>query len=172
MILRTRAPFGVEEDQPRPGEFLDAEEVELLAQLAVVALLGLFELGQIVVELFLGEERRAVDALQLRVLLVAFPIGAGDGEQLERLDLFGGGHMRAAAEIDEMRPQRVFGKHVVGLFGNQLDLHGLIAVQLQALLPWACTCARRAGPAPAAPTSSSRFFRGPRRERFSGRWKS
>ena len=30
-----------------------------------------------------------------------------------------------------MRPQRIFGKHGVGFFGNQLALHGLIAVQLE-----------------------------------------
>ncbi len=34
--------LGVEEDEPGAGEFLNAEEVELLSQLAVVTLLGLF----------------------------------------------------------------------------------------------------------------------------------
>ena len=87
MLLADDAALGMEEDQARAGEFLDAEEVEFLAELAVVALLGLFELLQIGVELLLGEERGAVDALQLLVLLVALPVGAGDGEQLERLDL-------------------------------------------------------------------------------------
>ena len=109
-----RAALGMEENQPRPGQFLNAEQVELLAQLAMVALLGFFELGQVLVQFLLGEERRAVDALQLRVLLVALPIRAGDREQLERLDLLGGRHVRAAAEIDEVRPQRVFGKDVAG----------------------------------------------------------
>ena len=76
----------MEEDQARAGEFLNAEEVELLAELAMVALLGLFELLEVLVQILLGEERGAVDALQLRVVLVAFPVGAGDGEQLERFD--------------------------------------------------------------------------------------
>ena len=87
MILRISAALGMEEDQPRPGEFLDAEQIQFLAQLAVVALLGFFELGQVLVQILLGEERRAVDALQLRVLLVALPVGARDRKQLERLDL-------------------------------------------------------------------------------------
>ena len=41
---------------------------------------------QVLVELLRREERRAVDALHLLVLLVAFPIRAGDREQLERLE--------------------------------------------------------------------------------------
>src|ERR1039458_1883038 len=96
------AALGMEEDQARSGEVLDAEEVELFAELAVVALLGFFELGEILVDLLLAEEGGAVDTLQLLVVLVAFPVGAGDGEQLERLDLGGRRHVRAAAEIDEM----------------------------------------------------------------------
>ena len=40
--------------------------------------------------------------------------------------------MRTAAEVNEMGPQRVFRKNGVGLFGDQLALHGLIFVQLQA----------------------------------------
>ena len=76
----------MEEDQPGPGELLDAEQIELLAELAVVALLGLFEPLEVFVQILLREERGAVDALQLLVVLVALPVRAGDGEQLERLD--------------------------------------------------------------------------------------
>jgi len=39
--------------------------------------------------------------------------------------------MRPAAEIDEVRTQRVFRKNGVGLLGDQLALHGLVAVELQ-----------------------------------------
>ena len=69
---------------------------------------------EVLVQFLLGEERRAVDALQLLVVLVALPVGAGDREQLERLDLRGVRHVRAAAEIDEVRPQRVFGEDLAG----------------------------------------------------------
>ena len=44
----------MEEDQARAGEFLDAEQVELLAELAMVALLGFFELLQVLVEILLA----------------------------------------------------------------------------------------------------------------------
>jgi hypothetical protein len=68
----------VEEDQARPGQILNAEQVQLRTELAVVALLRLFDLVQVLFEFLLGEERRAIDALALPVVLVAFPVRAGD----------------------------------------------------------------------------------------------
>src|ERR1035437_10225759 len=70
------AALGMEEDESGTGEFLDAEEVELLAELAVVALLGLFHLFEVGVEFLGGEEGGAVNALELLVVLVALPVGA------------------------------------------------------------------------------------------------
>ena len=79
------------------------EEVELAAQPAVVALLGLFELMQIGVELFLIRECRAVDALQLLVLGVTAPIGARHLHHLEGVaELARRGEVRTRAEIDEL----------------------------------------------------------------------
>ncbi len=46
---------------------LEMEKVHLAAELAVVALLGFLELLQVGLELVLGRERGAVDALQLRL---------------------------------------------------------------------------------------------------------
>ncbi len=112
--LADAAALGMKEDQAGAGEFLDAEQIELLAELAVVALLGFFQLREVCVQIFLAEERGAVDALQLRVVLVAFPVRAGDREQLERFDARGRGHVRAAAKIDEMRSERVFGEDFAG----------------------------------------------------------
>ena len=54
------------------------EEVHLAAELAVVALLGFLELMQVGVELVLGRPGGAVDALQLRLVGIAAPVGAGD----------------------------------------------------------------------------------------------
>ena len=101
-LFADEAALGMPEDQARAGELLDGEQVELLAEHAMVALLGLFELVQVVVEILLGEERRAVDALELRIFLVAQPVGAGDVQQLERLDASGGRDVRAAAEVGEL----------------------------------------------------------------------
>jgi hypothetical protein len=41
------------ENQSRPGQIMDREQVKLLAQHAMVALLGLFDLVQVVVKISL-----------------------------------------------------------------------------------------------------------------------
>ncbi len=67
--------FGVPER--RAGGFLlEVEQVELPAEPAVIAPLGLLEAMQIVVELLSARPGRAIDALQHGVAAVATPIGA------------------------------------------------------------------------------------------------
>src|ERR1017187_5162155 len=127
------AALGMEEDESGTGEFLDAEEVELLAELAVVALLGLFHLFEVGVEFLGGEEGGAVNALELLVVLVALPVGAGDTEQLEGLDLRGVGDVGAAAEIDEAGSEGVLGEDLAGLLFDELALHPGFGVLLEAL---------------------------------------
>ena len=68
----------------------------------MVAPLGLLEHLEILVELGLVLERGAVDALELRVLLVALVVGAGHGGELERADVAGAHHVRPGAEVDEI----------------------------------------------------------------------
>src|SRR5260370_15364798 len=94
----------MEEDQARAGQLLDAEQVQLLAQLAMVALLGFLQALQVFVQLLLGKEGGAVNALQTLALFIALPVGAGDREQLERFDLRRRRHVRTAAEVDEVGP--------------------------------------------------------------------
>jgi hypothetical protein len=85
---------------------LEVEQVHLRAQPAVVALGGFLKAGEVRVELLLVEPAGAVDARELRVLLVAAPVGAGNAHQLERLrvELAGGGEMRAAAHVVPVGP--------------------------------------------------------------------
>src|ERR1017187_209865 len=90
------------EDESGPGQFLDAEKVQLLAQQAMIALGCFLKTGKVSVQIFLGEERSPVDSLQLRILFVAQPISAGQSGDLDRLHTGGGGHMRAAAKIDKL----------------------------------------------------------------------
>src|SRR5436853_2215260 len=90
------------ENQPRPGQLLNGKQVELLAEHSVVAPLGLFDLVQILVEIFFRKERGSVNALQLRVLLVPQPVRAGNVQQLERLDLAGRRDVRPPAEIQKL----------------------------------------------------------------------
>ena len=81
---------------------LEVEQVHLLTQLAVVALGGLLQPDEVLVELLLVEPAGAVDPAEHRVLLVAAPIGAGDARQLERLriELARRGQMRPAAHVE------------------------------------------------------------------------
>ena len=92
----------VPEDEPRPGGFLDAEQIERRPEPAMVALFGLFEQSQVLLELLLGREGRAVDPLQLLVLLGTLPVGAGYRQQLERADPAGRGQVRTGAEVHEV----------------------------------------------------------------------
>jgi len=54
------------------------------------------------IEILLGEPGGAVEPLQLRVVGVALPEGAGDVHQLEGTDALRARHVRPAAEIDEL----------------------------------------------------------------------
>jgi hypothetical protein len=65
----------------------------------MVALLGLLELREVGLELLVVAPGRAVDALQLLVLLVAAPVGAGHAHELERAELVRVRHVRAATEV-------------------------------------------------------------------------
>ena len=73
------AALRVEENQARAGEVLDAEQVQLLTQLAMIPLLGFFELVEILFQVLFVEECRAIDALEALVVLIALPIGSRDG---------------------------------------------------------------------------------------------
>jgi hypothetical protein len=104
----------------------EVEQLELAADPAMVAPLGLLETEQVLVELFLARPGGAVDALELRVLRVAAPIGAGDAHQLERLaEMPGRGQMRPDAKIDEI-PLPIEADRLVGR--DFLDPFRLVAL--------------------------------------------
>src|SRR6185437_8421674 len=78
----------------------ESEKLQLLAELAMVALLRFFEAIEIGRQFLVVAPRRSVDALQLRIVGVAAPVSARDLGQLERLsDLARGSEMRPAAEV-------------------------------------------------------------------------
>ena len=90
----------------------------------MVALPRLLEPMQVRVEILLAVEGSAVDPRQLRVPLVAAPVGACEAGQLERLDRLRVLQVRAAAEIGEVA-LRVEGDRALGGV-DQLDLVGLM----------------------------------------------
>src|SRR5688572_25164412 len=100
-LLAHRREVRKPEHQTRAELFVDAEELELLAEHAVVAPFDLLKSLQVFVECLLIRPYRSVDALKLWVALFAAPVRAGDREQLERPDLAGLLDVRALAEIDE-----------------------------------------------------------------------
>src|SRR5437762_4137600 len=98
------------------------EQVELAPQAAVVAALGLLEPEEILVELLLAWPGGAVDALQLRIVRVAAPIGAGHAHQLEGLaEAAGRRQMRPRAQIDEIAlavdADLLGGRNLADIFG-------------------------------------------------------
>ena len=124
--LADEASLWVPEDEAGSGYLLDGEEVELLAEDAVVAGLDLFEALEVGFEVLGVEEGGAVDALELLVLFVAEPVGSGDGGDFEGFDAACGGDVGAAAEVGE-GTVAVEGDFVAGLGEavDEVELHEL-----------------------------------------------
>ena len=100
-FLPQRPALGMPEHHARRG-FVDVKQIEFAAQLAVVALFGLFQHAQVGFLVFLLGPGRAVDALEHLVVVIAAPVGARNLHQLEDLELARGRHVWAAAQIDEI----------------------------------------------------------------------
>src|SRR5205814_8272579 len=75
---------------------------KLRAEVAMIALLRLLDHPQVFIELFLVEERGAVDARELLAIAVAAPVCAGNALNFERFDLAGRRHVRPAAMVGEI----------------------------------------------------------------------
>ena len=80
--------------------FLEVEQVQALADLAVITLFGFFNALDVGGQLLLVSPGSAVDPLQLLVLRVAAPVGTGQLGQLERLEEARVRHVRATAHVD------------------------------------------------------------------------
>ena len=82
--------------------FLHVEELQLAPEHAVVALLGLFEVLEVLVQRLLVVEGGGVEALQHRPLFVAAPVGAGHRHELHVFQKTRVRHVGAAAEVKEI----------------------------------------------------------------------
>ena len=125
--------------QSRPQLVGEREQVELDAELAMVAALGLLQAVEMLLQCLLRLPRRAVDALEHRLVLVAPPVGAGDLHQLEGPEPGRRRHVRASAQVDP--PVVAVGADHAALrpLGrvdvlDDLDLVRLVGEQPQALL--------------------------------------
>src|SRR5215813_5186803 len=113
-------------DESGPGFLFNAEEVELRSKLAMVASLGLLEAMKVFVQLLLCEKGGGIDALQLRISFLPFPIGAGDVHQFERLNALGRRNVRTAAEINEFASGVERNQGLDGFFVYQFAFERLI----------------------------------------------
>ena len=123
--------------QGRAGRVrMEREEAEVLADPAMVPLLRFLDLGQVLLQLLVLEERRAVHALHGLIARIALPVRVRRGEQLERLQPAGRRHVRAHAEVHERVAilDGVAGDFGLarGLFLDQLHLEGLATLAEEA----------------------------------------
>ncbi len=127
----------MEHGEPRADLLREREQVELDAELPVVAALGLLQPQQVRVEVLLGRPRGAVDPGELRVLLVAAPVRAGDRGQLERAEPAGRGHVRPEAQVlpavVAVEADGVAGGHLARLVLHRLDDLALELLAVQTL---------------------------------------
>ena len=95
-------PFRMPKNQPRADGLGRTEQVQLAAELAVVAQFRFLDLLEVRIELLLRIERCSVQALEHRVRLMAAVIRTGNRQQFDRLDAAGAFQMRSTAEIDKL----------------------------------------------------------------------
>src|ERR1044072_5937264 len=128
-LLADRAAFRVPEDQTLAVVFLNRKQIKLATQTTMIALLSFFTLLEPCIELFLREKSRAVDPLHLLLRRVAFPVSAGERQQLERLQLVSVRNVWTKTEVDDRRAVDVIDAHeVAGFFVDQLTLQRLVAL--------------------------------------------
>ena len=113
------------EHEARTDQLVDGKEVELFAQHAVIAALGFFQACEVRGQIFLGSEGRSVHALKLLVVLVATPIGTGERQHLESLDLPGALDVRTCAHVYEIPVLKERDLLALGNAANDLDLVAL-----------------------------------------------
>ncbi len=125
------SPLRVEYGEAGTELVREAEQVQLGTEPAMVAAFGLGQELHVRLQRLLGLPCRAVDPLQLRVVLVTAPVRGRDARQLERRDVLRGRHVRAPAQI---APDPVAAARIEIVVDRQLaravDLHHLGRVDI------------------------------------------
>ena len=128
-LIAHHGAAGQPKGQTQTDAIAECEELHLLAEFAVIALLGLFQQHQVLVQHALLGEGDAVDTGELLAVLVSAPVGSGDGGELHCLDNVGVAEMRATAKIRECSVC-IVGDGTVGKFADKLALV-LVALRLE-----------------------------------------
>ncbi len=105
---------GKPEGEARPDIFVEGEEFEFAAQLAVVTFARLFEKGEVGLQFGFVFESGAVDALELRIAFVALVIGAGHMGEAECADVASAHDMGSGAEVQKVTVSEQGDLFVVG----------------------------------------------------------
>ena len=116
--------LGVEEGEAG-ALVLHVEQIQLAAQLAVVALLGFLDAVQMLLQLFLGGEGGGIDTAQHLVVLIATPVSASHVGQLEGLDVAQVGQVGAHAQVGKVTHLIEGDLFAFGQILNQFHLVGL-----------------------------------------------
>ena len=171
---RASCPFSSQNVAPGAHGW-NSEQPELAAEFPVVAFLRFFDLRQVRLQLFVAEERRAVNPLHRLIARIAFPVGVRRAQQLERLQPAAGRHVRADAEVDEQvavldRVDRDLFL-ALRLLLDELHLQRLAAIAEEPRSPRraATSDVRRRNRRPRFPSSSSRWRRDLPARRDAGR---
>src|SRR5205814_4457739 len=88
--------------QTRPDIVVEHEKLEFAPELSMVALLRFLEHRKVIIKFLPGFEGCAVNALELRILFVAFVVRASNAGELKRADVSGAHDVRPRAEVDEL----------------------------------------------------------------------
>src|SRR5699024_3658404 len=117
----------------------NGENAEFLAELPVITLFSLLKYLQIIIELTLFSKCGPINALQLFVVAISPPIGAGNAQEFESLDFTCRRYMNPAAQIikltllidghllvfsnviKQFQLQRIVLKHVLCFLTRNLD---------------------------------------------------
>ena len=105
--------------------FVQAEKIQLLAKLSVVAFCSFLQHVQIFRQVFFLLEGRTVDTLQHLIFFVSTPVSACNTLQLECLHLTRGNNVRACAQICEISLLVNGNKRVLRKIVNKLYLVAL-----------------------------------------------
>ncbi len=122
--LAEQRPLRLPEDQTRSHLILNGKELKLLADPAVIPLLGLFQLQEILLEGLGVEEGGSVQPLQHGPFFITTPVGARHPGQLAGAEQSHMGQMRPPAEINEFA-DLIEGDRFFAQIADEFDLVGL-----------------------------------------------
>ena len=123
--LDNAGALGQQDGQALTDDVHGGEQLQLAAQLVVVALFCLLQLGKVGLQVSLLLECGAVDALEHLVLFAAAPVGAGNAHEPAVFDPARGGHVGSRTEVHKLALTVEADDRILRKIADELDLVGL-----------------------------------------------